>query len=681
MPVLSRCQAGIGNPIYPSSGAKRQTEFDYQSANPLLSFARSYDSSTGAFISHFDIDIELPGPFLIRHNQPLYSAIVTSYNGNGGWEYNIPKTFSKLTIDDAAASFTTVDGARVSFTRSGLQWVPNRSDFKDRLASSGSGNSTQWLLSRINEREFLVSDSNGRLLRKQLASGPSVTLSYDATTGYLSAVTDDFGRTVVVANNVDAGGHARLSSIVDPSGSVISYSYNASQQMTGVTYGDLSSKTYVWDEPANSTGSVSAGGKLTGIVDELGTRYATFGYANGRAVSTEHALGTNKFTVIDSRTGLPATGTVNVSYPTGASYTSVYAGVNGQSREISNTQPAGSGCAAATSSRAFDANGNVATSIDLDDHRACYVSDLNSNFPVVRVEGLASSAACNSVTPAHVTLPPGSRKTSTMWHPDWRFEAKVAEPGRITTSVYNGQPDPFNGDAAASCAPSAALLPDGQPIAVLCKRVVQATTDPDGHLAFTAEPQAGVADRVQSWTYNQYGQVRIATDPLEHVTTSTYYTDTAFTGTDPNAVGHTLGDLQTVTNAVGQVTSYDQYDRHGNVLQKTDPNGVATAYAYDLRQRLLSTSVGGQTTSNIYDPVGQLTQVTAPDGSWIGYEYDAAHRQVAVKDSLGNRIEYVLDNAGNKTAENVRDAGGSLKRTLGRSIDALGRVQQTTGRE
>jgi YD repeat-containing protein len=78
---------------------------------------------------------------------------------------------------------------------------------------------------------------------------------------------------------------------------------------------------------------------------------------------------------------------------------------------------------------------------------------------------------------------------------------------------------------------------------------------------------------------------------------------------------------------------------------------------------------------------GQLTRITRPDASYVGYEYALAHRQTAVFDNLGNRIEYTLDNAGNRTAQNVKDASGTLRRQLARSIDALGRVQQTTGRE
>ena len=136
-----------------------------------------------------------------------------------------------------------------------------------------------------------------------------------------------------------------------------------------------------------------------------------------------------------------------------------------------------------------------------------------------------------------------------------------------------------------------------------------------------------------------------------------------------------------MTNAAGKVTNYTKYNKHGQLLESVDPNGVLTVNTYDLRQRLTSTSVGGQTTLYTYDPVGQLTRITAPDGSYVGYEYDAAHRQNAVTDNRGNRIDYVLDNAGKRTAENVKDPGGVLRRTLSRSIDALGRVQQTTGRE
>jgi YD repeat-containing protein len=176
--------------------------------------------------------------------------------------------------------------------------------------------------------------------------------------------------------------------------------------------------------------------------------------------------------------------------------------------------------------------------------------------------------------------------------------------------------------------------------------------------------------------YNQYGQMLTHDGPRTDVSDLTTYTYHPATTADV-----TMADLATMTNAAGKVTNYSKYNRHGQLLQSSDPNGVVTVNTYDLRQRLLSSSVGGQTTGYTYDAAGQLTRMTRPDASWIGYEYDAAHRQKAVLDNKGNRIDYTLDNAGNKTGQTVKDPGGALRRTLARSIDALGRVQQTTGRE
>ena len=136
-----------------------------------------------------------------------------------------------------------------------------------------------------------------------------------------------------------------------------------------------------------------------------------------------------------------------------------------------------------------------------------------------------------------------------------------------------------------------------------------------------------------------------------------------------------------MTNAAGQITLYTKYNRHGQVLETSDANGVVTTNTYDLRQRLSSSTVGGQPTTYTYDAVGQLKRMTLPDLSWVGYDYDDAHRQVAVYDSRGNRIDYTLDNAGNRTEERTTGPSGAVKRLLTRSIDALGRVQQIIGRE
>jgi len=271
-------------------------------------------------------------------------------------------------------------------------------------------------------------------------------------------------------------------------------------------------------------------------------------------------------------------------------------------------------------------------------------------------------------------LPGGSSAKSKRWHPLWPLPVEVAEPGKLTTNVYNGQPDPFNGNAVASCAPASAVLPDGSPIAVLCKKVEQATTDSNGSQGFGAALNSNVPNKIWSWTYNAQGQRLSATDPRGNTSTYSYYATTV-------AGTATQGDLQSVANAQGQITQYTQYDPYGNLLQSVDPNGVTTTNTYDARQRLTSTSVGGQATGYQYDLAGQLIKVTQPDGASMKLSYDPAHRLVGVSDSLGNSVSYTLDNAGNRIAEQVSDANGRLSTQLSRVFDALNRNQQTTGME
>jgi len=153
---------------------------------------------------------------------------------------------------------------------------------------------------------------------------------------------------------------------------------------------------------------------------------------------------------------------------------------------------------------------------------------------------------------------------------------------------------------------------------------------------------------------------------------------------DPNAVGHTAGDLQSVTNAAGHVTQFTLYDRAGRVRQMIDPKGIVTDMAYTPRGWVSNVAVtppGGvaRTTSYTYDNAGQLTGVVMPDTTTMSYSYDAAHRLTGVTDAKGNTVAYTLDAMGNKVGEQVKDPSGNLQRNITRVYDALNRVQQVTG--
>ena len=678
-----------GNPIYPAQGTKRELlDSGLRVGGLRLQF--SYDSTRMA-------------PMAAGGDRPNDA---TPRVLGALWASNLHRRVL-VQASGKGALVARGDGYTFSFNGSGIGTYIPEADTNDRLLSIGGG----FLYIDAASSSQETYDTQGVLSAIAWSNGDSASFIYSTAStpvaiapaaGYLIQVQDNKGRAIGLTYQLPAGAPAasggRLASVTDAVGQVIQLGYDTAGNLASVTWPDTKVRNFIYD-------AAGLPWALSGVRDELAVRYATFGYDSlGRATSTEYAGSVNRFSAsyttppqvsvsetYDSaaqilyRThawALPQ-GTI-LANPQGANINMGLTTIFGKTYVTSRSQPAGSGCAASTSSQTYDANGNTASKDDFNGTRACYSHDLSRNLETTRVEGLANTAVCSTVTPASSALPTGSRKTSSQWHPDWRLASKVAEPGRITTYVYNGQPDPFNGNAIASCAPITALLPDGKRIAVLCKQVEQATTDADGSLGFSSALQAGVPNRQTARTYNQYGQVLTEDGPrtdVSDITSYTYYADTVFTGVDPNAVGRTMGDLQSVTNAAGKVTQYTKYNKHGQLLESIDPNGVVTTNSYDLRQRLLSTTVGGQTTGYTYDPVGQLTRVTQPDASYIGYEYDAAHRQKAVFDNRGNRIEYTLDNAGTRTAENVKDPGGTLRRTLSRSIDALGRVQQTTGRE
>ena len=257
------------------------------------------------------------------------------------------------------------------------------------------------------------------------------------------------------------------------------------------------------------------------------------------------------------------------------------------------------------------------------------------------MEGILAAEACSTV----LATPPNRadvRKVTTTWHPTYRLPATVTEPApggtRTTTFAY---------DAAGNLVQKAQVAPAN-----------------DG--------SGTTVSRTWAWTYGSLGRVLTATDPDGRITTYGYYADN-----DPNPGRR--GQVQTVTNALGHVTQVTAYDAAGRPSSTVDPNGLATALTYDPRGRLSNRSVGGEQTSYVYDAAGQLTGVVLPDASTLTYSYDAAHRLIRIEDGLGNRIEYTLDAAGNRTQERVYDAGGTLARTRSRAFNALNRLAQDLG--
>lgn len=512
-------------------------------------------------------------------------------------------------------------------------WVTDV-DQKGQLTSftDSGGTITGWQY--INEGdEIELYSATGKLTSVSARSGDTHTLQYDSE-GKLVEIRDAMGRAHVITYD----SLRRVQTFSDPSSATTTYGYDSNGHLQTVQRPGGGTRTYLYGE-LQYTSNQPVPYLLTGINDEVGNRYATYTYdSSRRAIVTEHALGADKTKIQYS--GSSASTVTDVL---GTSRQLGFVNLLGAIRQSSASESCPTCGGVNTSSLTYDVNGNITSAADFRSKKTCYAYDTSRNLEIARVEGLPTSADCT----ASIANPPAGvdiRKITTTWHSTYRLPWVITEPAeggtgvRTTTHTY---------DASGNLTEKTIVGPKN-----------------DGTSATTS--------RTWKWTYFSRGRVQAATDPNNKVTTTAYYADN-------HAEIGKRGNVSTVTNHLGHITTYNAYDSNGRPLTITDPNGLVTTFTYHPRGWLDTKTVGGEVTNYDYDAVGQLTLVTMPDGSTLSYDYDAAHRLTQIEDGLGNRIAYTLDGMGNRIREETYDPAGVLARTKQRVIDSLNREHQAIG--
>jgi YD repeat-containing protein len=588
-------------------------------------------------------------------------------------------------------------GIWTSYVKSGGTYVPD-ADISDEVSDTTGG----WLYKDVTGSALEVYGLDGLMQSKGTAQGQLWTYRYsDSSTppdtapmpGLLIAVTDQFGRRTDMKYDLN-GGSPRIKSV--SSGDLVTqFSYDASQNLVAITWPDQKSRKYLYERADHPWA-------LTGIVDEEDVTNASYQYdEQGRATDTRGAGGVDHYSVTwisppnievqyawDSSKGIfwrdqkwAAPVGTSISLPNGTSVKWSSGQVNGMPRATEREQPAGSGCDPKASSLQYDIRGNVTTRVDFNDVRSCHFYASDRRVETSRVEGLSKADVCLPDSEADPTK--AQRKISTKWHPMWKLETQRAEPKLITTTIYNGEKDPPVTGTAVYCVDGDPKLQDKTTrLALVCRRYEQSTKDETGNLGFAAE-----VTKTRSWSYqyNQDGQLRLETDPRGKATTYEYWSETAFTGVGNAARGQWKGDLKLVTNAAQQTTNYLEYNKRGQPLTIKHPNGSKELREYHLRGWLSKVTLvpadatPSQVTKYDYFDTGLLKQVTQPDGSFAAYEWDDAHRLTDVVDALGNKVQYGLDEVGNRETETFTDKNGLPAKTISRTFDALGRMKSSTG--
>lgn len=587
--------------INSGSGNLFQQATDYTTAgeNPLV-FTRYYNSQGS--ITSFAIN------FIVIAGNPAAGA---------RWRNNFDRYISLLSPSVAAVERS--NGQMLSFFLSGTAWI-TQTDVDAKLTQSGN----TWAFTDSDDTVETFSqvalgtlETNvARLTSIKKRNGYTQNLSYNAS-GQLTAVTDSYGRALTFAYNANG----TLNSVTTPDNTVITYGYSAiglGTNLTSVTYPTTpaSTVTYLYE-------NTSLPNALTGITDENGNRYATWGYdTSGRVVSSQ--LGTGANAELTSMT-YNSNGTTTVTNALGVADTYTFTTLQFVPKVSQISRAATATTPAMTRNFTYDASGFLASETNWNAIQTTYINNAHG-LPTTINEAVGRTVARTTTIAYSTTFP--------------HLPASITTPGVTASFTY---------DTSGN---------------LLTRTLTDTTTTT---VPYSTKNQA----RTWTFTYDATGHVLTAKNPRTDVSTTTTFAYDA------------SGALTSITDALNHVTGIASHTGGGSPLTIVDANNVTTALSYDGRQRVTSSTVatasGNLTTGYTIDPAGELTQVTLPDNSFLAYSYDSAHRATQVADALARFLQYTLNPLGNVTQTTANNSPTDLRYTHSATYDALGRKLTDVG--
>jgi YD repeat-containing protein len=407
--------------------------------------------------------------------------------------------------------------------------------------------------------------------------------------------------------------NGRLSALTTPVG-VFTYRYDSAGNLDRVDHPDGTYRTYIYDDPNDAH-------NLTGITNENGIRSLTVTYDDqDRAVTSELAGGAKRVKV-DYRNNYQRTVTDSLENSTDFQLF-VAKGI----ARIKSSSGAGCSSCLASLEDSYELSERllIDSETDAEKNQTDYTYDERGNL----------------LTKTEAAGTPQERTTVYTWHPVFNkpttiTRPSIANPGQVTTTS-------FEYDTAGNL-------------------LTVSTAGYDGATALS---------RGISYTYNANGQVLIIDGPrtdVSDVTAFTYYPNEADQGLS-------RGQLQKITNSLGQQTLYADYNVWGRPETVTDINEISTTFIFNAVGRVKSFQRNGHTTVYDYDLIGNLLSVTLGSGQVISYNYTAAGFLETITDNVGNYIRYAYDSEGNRVREEIHDAAGELKKYTDFGYDEYNRL-------
>ena len=622
------------NPIVPAAQAKIRVETDWVGQGPApLSFTRYY-RSTWAFSTE---------------ESTKQISKVWTHNHSTRLQYRSTSTGGYVSI-------VTGEGYRRTFFKAPGSSVWSASNSTDGLVQTTTGG---WEYSRRDDDATLSFDSAGKLFTETARNGWTKTYTYNGE-GYLATVSNGFGQTLSLV--YDTSG--QLERVTTPDAKVITYLYS-NYTLYRVTYPGAKYRNFHYENPLN-------GYLLTGITDENGNRWATFGYdSTGRATRSELAGAVDRYQVSYPGTnGSSAT----ITDPLGTTRTFNYTLNQGKLAVTGADKPDGLGQPDAAS-RVQSPLGLITGETDFLGTTTSYAWNTDRRLPTAVTQAAGK---------------PEERTTTTEWHAQWRLPVTVTEPGRTTSYTY----DSVGNRLTQTITDTGAGMGSG------IARTTTWTYHPSGLVATEKAPNGATT----SYQYDSAGNLTSSTNALGHVDTYTHdaagriLTHTAPTGLVSSYTYDPRGRMLTA-NRGGQLTTLT-YRPSGQVATATMPYGHVITYTYDTAQRLTGWSdnrghsgsytldaMGNRTREEVRNAQGQLAwllvrninslnrvQSTTVGGQQTtSYGFDANGETVSSTNGANESTQLGLDSLRRvKTITNAANATASL------SYNALDAVTQAS---
>ncbi len=581
---------------------------------------------------HVETDLNLPGPGLPLVFKRTYNSQSTATGILGyGWTTSIGEYLDLNSLPEKIVLIQS-GGRHVHFLSDGSgAWINESGKVRTITTITDGYQLTE------PSGSVLLFNSSGNITEKRDKNNNSLVYAYTGT--QLTSITDNFGRSMTL--NYNANGF--LETLVSPIGT-FTYEYDPdpdNNNLITLTKPDSTTRIYHYEDTNDDH-------NLTGITDEADIRLFTVGYDTSDRAETSSLAGGTDPVRIDyladlqrtiTKTGDPATTDDDIV----TNYQLVVQ--NGVVRVQSFDGPGCSSCGSGTDS-AYEYNDPR--------HNITQVTDANGNITTTSYEYDPTTGSLTKKT--QIEAPGLAEERTTVWDYDPATgrvtqitRASVANPGQdaITTITYVSD---ANGETITTT--ETGYEKDSDNIINPITRSTVRVEDTIGRVLSIDGPRTDVTD----------------------VTTFTYYPNT------PDQYWN-RGHLETVTNALGHITTYSNYNAFGQAMRITPPDGPVIILQYHHSTgRLAFKQQGVITTLYDYYPNGRLQRINSSQNI-ISYTYTDSGKPKTISDGMGNKITYIYDPyeiSGKPERMEIHDPDNQLQHFVEYAYEDTGNLDKTT---